>query len=126
MMLESFQHRRQYSVGTDLGIDILEVSQPVRGILRVSYIIICDKLITPGRQQDTVHQVGKRTGVVLLISLIPVCRDIIRRLASGKYLACDKLATRLVVLSGVIYQIGRRPLDVQPQCAPPSWAYWPA
>jgi hypothetical protein len=73
---------------TDLGIDVLQVSQPVRGVFRISYIIFVDELVAASRQQDAVDQVGEGSRVVLLIPLVPVRGDIIRRLACGEYLAC--------------------------------------
>lgn len=60
-----------------LCIDILKISQPVLAVLGIADVILGHQLITAGGEQNAIHEVGNCARAVLLVSPVPVGRNII-------------------------------------------------
>ena len=73
---------------THLGIDILQVRQPVGAILGIADVVLGDLLVAPRRQEDAVHEVGDGGGIVGLVLVVPFSRDLVGGVARGKDVGC--------------------------------------
>lgn len=96
-----------FSLSTDLAttylcVDVLKVGQPVLTVLRVSDVILSHQLITSGRKENAIDEVSYCARVVLLISLVPLGRDIIGCIPGAENVGCTMVrTTRLVITGGV-------------------------
>ena len=67
-----------------LGVDILKICQPVGAVFRIPNIVDRNLLIAPGALEDTVYKIGNGTGIVRLILVVPLGRDLVGGIARGK------------------------------------------